>query len=103
MEAHQDTRYYLREDFNPEPISSMKLNKVTDRFIEEMEQAGNIFNSREEAEKASKEIKAFLKASSCNSICIIKKVVRCNRESQVMQIFFLGILVYEKVLIEATL
>lgn len=103
MEAYQDTRYYLREDFNPEPISSMKLNKVTDRFIEEMEQAGNICNSREEAEKASKEIKAFLKASSCNSICIIKKVVRCNRESQVMQIFFLGILVYEKVLIEATL
>lgn len=98
-----ENKYYLREDFNPEPISTMIENNATKRFIMEMEQAGNIFNSREEAEKASKEIKAFLKASSCNSICIIKKVVRCNRESQVMQIFFLGILVYEKVLIEATL
>lgn len=64
MEAHQDTRYYLREDFNPEPISSMKLNKVTDRFIEEMEQAGNIFNSWKEAEEASKGVKDFLKASN---------------------------------------
>lgn len=65
LNRQEDGRYYLREDFNPEPISSMiEHHKATKRFIKEMEQAGNIFNSREEAMKASSVIKQLLSKDS---------------------------------------
>lgn len=51
--------WYLREDFNPEPIQSLINNGFKSSFVEKMKEAGNLFDTREEAERASKKIKAF--------------------------------------------
>lgn len=66
--SNLENKYYLREDFNPEPISTMIENNATKRFIMEMEQVGNLFDSREEAEKASLEVKRVLKEYNCKHL-----------------------------------
>ncbi len=53
--------WYLRDgDFLPEPISSMR--GLTERFMEEMRSLGNLFPTKEQAAKASEEIRAFIRS-----------------------------------------
>lgn len=66
--THRTTEFsdywYLREgDFRPEPIANIfggsYYNK---RFLEEMEELGNLFTTKEEAARASEEIRDYLRS-----------------------------------------
>lgn len=54
--------WFLREDFNPEPIESLssKYNRSIKKIIEEMKEAGNFFDSKNKAVTASTKIKEML-------------------------------------------
>lgn len=56
--------WYLREDFNPEPIQSLIDRSFKPSFIEEMKEAGNLFKTREEADTASWRVKEILTSKS---------------------------------------
>lgn len=56
--------WYLREgDFRPEPVKGIfNGNGCCKKFIEEMKDLGNLFPTREEAAKASDDIRAYLRS-----------------------------------------
>ena len=56
--------WYLREgDFRPERVADIfNGNGCCGRFMEEMKDLGNLFPTREEAAKASDEIRAYLRS-----------------------------------------
>lgn len=61
QDSEDDKYWYLRDgDFLPEPISSMR--GLTERFMEEMRGLGNLFPTKEQAAKASEEVRELLRS-----------------------------------------